>query len=243
MKKQLAFTGIALIAMTMGQTAFAEFEPTVVQAGYHTGYIPEGFDTNDNIQVVGEGMFPNTCYKPATPKVDVNHDLRTITIQPQAYQYGGFCLQVLLPWDQEINLGLLKAGRYQIVQKGLNGAAQGIGEVNVRTATNATADDFLYAPITQAYYEKKGDKNLIKLTGVFSNSCMKVVDVMVSVQSKVIVVQPISELQEPTATRKCEEGYFPFERQVELRHVNAGRYLLHVRSLNAKTVNNLIDVQ
>jgi hypothetical protein len=55
----------------------------------------------------------------------------------------------------------------------------------------------------------------------------------------VIVVLPIAKME----TRPdCKDGKFPFNKVVSVDLVPKGRYLLHVRSMNSKAINNLVDV-
>ena len=208
---------------------------------YRTRYNPDGFDTNDNVQLVAEGIFPNTCFKPASPKVEVNHDTKTIAVASSAYQYQGMCLQVMLPYNQTMDVGMLKNGTYRVVQAGMeNDPTRMLGDVRVRTAANSSADDFLYAPVSQAYVESRNGQGMVKITGAFSNSCMRLADVMVSVQPKVVVVQPISQVDDNGVN--CRSGNFPYERTVAVQGLKPDtRYLLHVRSLNGNSINTLFD--
>lgn len=243
--RRLVVFGVVALGLSMSSAissvVAAEFNPPVVaEAGFHTGYLPDGFDTNDFVQVVGEGVFRNSCYRPAAVQVDVDHVGKKIMLRPYAYQYDGFCLQVLVPYDQTLDVGFLKRGTYQVVQKAM-GAETVLGDVKVRMATNALPDDYLYAPISQAYFENRPGKGAtVKLAGAFTNSCMKLADVRVSVQPKVLVLQPVSDLDDRD---DCVEGSFPFEREVRIGNLKEGRYLLHVRSLNGKAVNTLVDVR
>ncbi len=231
---------LALSALTLAFAgpAQATDEPKVVESGYHTGYIPAGFDSNDIAQVVGEGLFSDTCYRPATPMVVVDPVAREIRVASYAYKYSGVCLQVLVPYSQTLELGIVPAGTYRVYQDP-RGTAYDLGTLQVGVATSSDADDFLYAPVSQAYAETKNGKTTIRVTGSFTDSCMKLVDVMVKPQPRVLVVQPIAEKEERA---DCAAGNFPFDRSVEVAGVRRGRYLLHVRSLNGKAFNHLVDL-
>lgn len=214
-----------------------DFDPKVVDTSFASAYIPDGFDTNDQSQMVGEGFFPNSCYRPSMVEVAVDHTARKIYVQPSAYKYDGVCLQMIIPFEREINFGLLKAGGYEVVQTKTRTT---MGMINVRVAPSSNADDYLYAPISQAYFDQSTGKKMVRLTGTFTNSCARLVDTMVAVQPKVIVVQPISELVE---NQNCRSGEFPFVKDVEVPSTaKAGRYLLHVRSLNGNAINSLVDL-
>lgn len=217
----------------------ASSEPVQQSSSYHTSYIPHGFDTNDQTQIVAEGSFTNSCFRPAGYAVNVDHKTKEIKVTPKAYRYSGYCLMMIVDYSEVIDLGLLKVGQYSILQN-TGEQERYFGEISVRAATNSEADDYVYAPIDQAYYEKQNGKNEITLTGNFTNSCMKMADVMVSPKDNVIVVQPISEVDK---TASCKDGRFPFKETVDLNVNQKGRFLLHVRSINSKSINKLIDIR
>jgi hypothetical protein len=110
----------------------------------------------------------------------------------------------------------------------------------VRQSTTDNTDDYLYAPISQAYYSQSKTGRTIILTGEFSNSCMTLTSVKVDIQPEVIVLQPISDMANRA---NCTAGQFPFSKTVDINAAKPGRYLLHVRSLNGNAVNSLIDVK
>lgn len=229
---------VVLMGMVSGVASATLPDPKTVKAEFHTGYVPDGFDTNDNVEIVGEGTFTDSCFRPATPKVEVNSEDKTVTVYAEAYKYSGvMCLQMLVPYHQVLDLGLMKAGQYNVIRgEDMNS----LGSLKVRIASNSDPDDYPYAPVSQAYYEKVEGVNQVKLSGTFTNSCMDLEEIRVDVQPKVIVLQPIARMMEG---ENCVEGQFPFEENAVLPEMPAGRYLLHVRSLNARSVNNLVDVQ
>ena len=233
-------TVMVSLFIALGATASEPTLPKVVDSGFGVGYIPDGFDSNDNVQIVGEGMFRSTCYKPSAVQVTIDEELKQIKVKPKAYYYEGFCLQMLVPFNQVIDLGLLKNGKYTVIQEENFEEPGTLGSLKVKAATHSTPDDFLYAPVSQAYLDRSGAKARIKISGEFTNSCMRLVDTAISVQSKVLVVQPISELEERA---DCRGGKFPFEKTQEVEGVPSGRYLLHVRSLNGSAINTLVDLQ
>lgn len=211
--------------------------PDKVPARFNQLYVAQGFDSNDNVQIVGEGRYLDGCYRNAETRVKVDHKNKKIHLTPYAYKYNGICIKVILPFERVINIGILKAGTYTITQ---GNPVEEIGKIEARPAVVRTPDDFTYAPISQAYFRNQGTINTVSLSGEFSNSCMKLKEVKFDVQEKVLVVQPISEM---TESETCLEGSFPFESDTEVGPMKPGRYLLHVRSLNGKAVNNLVDVR
>ncbi len=230
---------LGLLLMIVGAcNAFAEELPSLVSSAFQTTYLPQGFDTNDKVQLVGEGLFPNSCYRKAGVKVSVNHTLKTIRVTPTAYQYDGLCMQMIIPYDSVVDVGLLKAGTYKVLQ-GYSGDK--LGEISVRVSTNAGPDDHLYAPISQAFVSQLGASVRVKIAGEFPDSCMELQDVITEVQANVIVVQPVAQRLDDG--RRCAQSIVPFEKTVELTNIPKGKYLLHVRSLNGNAINNLISIK
>lgn len=197
-------------------------------------YVPEGFDDNDNLQVVVEGFFPNGCYKVAPASVAVKNG--TFKIQANAYRYYGFCIQAIVPFQQVVDLGIHAAQIYNI-----HAVGQGdLKKLNVKASSNPGPDDFIYAPVNQIYVSRMPEnpaKRRILLSGEFTLSCLKLVRVDISVNNNVIIVLPIAEVD---TSQKCENGDFPFEVSKELPDVEDGRYLVHVRTLNGNSKNKVI---
>lgn len=210
-------------------------EPSTEAVTFSKIYVPLGFDSNDHVQFVGEGMFQNSCYRPANVTVATDVATKTIKVGPVAYKYNGLCLQVILPFDRTVDVGVLAAGTWQVVQAD----GKQVGQIKVSPALTADPDDYLYAPISQAYLHQTNGKSELMLNGNFPNSCMKMQDVKFNVQDDVITVQPIATMDQGT----CTGPAVPFTQVVQLGAIKAGRYLLHVRSMNAQAINTMIDIQ
>ena len=236
--KTLIFITLLIVSSMFVQAM--ENQPKLVSTDYHTGYIPDGFDTNDNVQIVGEGLFSNTCMRPANFTVRIDKQNKKIHINPRAYEYQGqMCAMVLNPYSQEINLGLLSAGSYDVIQHGLYKAK--LGQLNIRLAPNSEPDEYIYAPVSEASWNYKNGRGYITLKGSFTSTCwsMRAIQVDIQKEKNVIVVQPVSNIKKDTA---CADRMVPYEKTFAVEGLDAGRYLLHVRSTNAKAVNNLVNV-
>ena len=231
--KRLFASALSLIALTA--TGHASAEPVRVESTFNKVYVPDGFDSNDAVQIVGEGLFRNTCYRPAKTDISIDHEKQIVHVGPAAYEYSGFCLQVILPYNRVVDIGMLKAGDWTIVQ-----GAQGekIGEIKVRKAFTSSPDDYLYAPVTQAFYKQRGAVSEIMITGEFTNDCITLDHVKTSVANDVIVLQPIAKVR----NGNCREGAFGFSKLVKLDLLPKGKHLLHVRSMNGNAINTLINV-
>ena len=232
-----ASMSLLFLATTATASMLASTEPTKVTATFNKVYVPGGFDSNDNVQIVGEGMFKSTCYRHAETSVRVDEATHTIYLGPVAYEYAGLCLQVILPFERVVDVGILKTGNWKIVQ---GDGTQKLGEVNIKKALSDSPDDYLYAPISQAFFQQTGGVSQIFLTGDFPNECMSMDDIKVTLEKDVIVVQPIVKME---SRASCKNGKFPFAQSVSVDLIPAGRYLLHVRSMNGHAVNSLVDAK
>jgi len=215
----------------------ADDAPTKVKVNFAKIYVAQGFDSNDKVQIVGEGIYTNGCFRNAETKVRVDHVQKVISLTPFAYKYDGICIQVVLPFDRVVDIGILKAGTYKVR---LDGQSNFLGDVMTTVAATKNPDDFNYAPISQAFFRNNGQNNIVSLTGEFPNSCMSLKEVKFDVQPDVLVVQPIAQMEERT---DCKDGRFYFEKDTDVGPMKQGRYLLHVRSMNGKAINNLVDVR
>lgn len=225
-----------LLLFVFGNYAVAADDPEIVDIQFRMGYLPVGFDTNDNSQIVAEGYFPSTCYKFAEVKSKINHEQKTIRLFAKAFKYKGTCPRVLVPFDEAVNFGLLKAGTYK-VYNGESDSEIFLGDLKVAASTNSEPDDFLYAPVSQAFFSQDDGKSFVTLTGDFPNSCYSMREVVVHVQTNVIVIQPIADKSE----ENCDERAIPYSNTFEVKGIEEGKYLIHTRSLNGASVNSVVS--
>ncbi len=216
---------------------------TLIKTQFNSIFVPAGFDSNDRVQLVGEGVFSNSCYKSGATEVKVDRANKTIELVATAYKYDGFCLQVLVPYNEVVDLGVLEAGDYKIIS-GINQSE--IGRLPVMAAKTSSPDDFIYAPVSQAYFEQlpegeSADAKVV-LTGEYTNSCLGISDVKVTLEPKVVVLQPITVMNQKLENPNCKNGKFPFKHEVLVKGLKPSSYLLHVRALNATAVNQVVEV-
>src|SRR5271168_5079283 len=115
MKSALVALAMAVFATPAVAYVGLDNNPTIVPTKLAKTYVPDGFDDNDNVQFVAEGVFPSGCYRFAKMEVAVDHENRTIKLSPTAYKYNQCLLMVLLPFDRVVDVGLLKKGDYKIL--------------------------------------------------------------------------------------------------------------------------------
>ncbi len=216
----------------------ASANPTTVNVAVERAFVPVGFDSNDRTQFAVEGTFHNTCYRVGPYALKVDSKLKTITMQQQAYKYDGMvCLQMMVPFTQVINVGILDEGNYKLLDAT---TGKQIGTLPVEKSVTAGPDSFLYAPVTDAYIVEgeTAEKHTLVVTGSFGDRCSTFEDIKIGYQDNVLVVQPIvKRITEAT----CSSEKVRFLKTIDLREDLKGIYLLHVRSLNGQAINKMVE--
>ena len=212
------------------------FGPIIRNVAYKNLYVPNGFDSNDTVQFVADGIFPNACYKIAQPRVWVEDKKKVINVEARAYFYNGLCASVLIPFQQVIHVGIIRTpGKYDI----MDGEGQIVGSVDIKPATSSLEDDFLYAPVHKInVVQNENGNHKVELKIEFNQSCMKMKEVKVSYEPNVVVVQPIAQI---LSEKECAVGYYPETVEVELKGLEKDkRYLIHVRSSGSQALNEIL---
>ena len=223
----------AVAAIAVGTTAKADNTITLVPVSTHYVFAPVGFDDNDETLVVLDGYLPNSCYRVADPEIVSDLVGKKISVQARARYIGGVaCLQALVPYTKTVKLGVLPKGDYTVLSnQGMLGEPMAVTQAN-----NAGPDDFLYAPVDSARVQTALDGTLSAvLEGRFTNTCMQWKEAKVFYTGKTIQLLPVIQMGE----ENCQEVETPYRQVVALNRLDAGRYLLHVRSLNGESVNTV----
>jgi len=208
--------------------------PRMERVSAQVSYVPAGFDSNDRVQLMVEGSFRDSCLRvgPYTKVVSAGR----ITLHLSAYRYDTGCMDVMVPFSQSIDVGILPHGNYLIVD-GASGKA--IGRLPVKATTKAEPDDFLYAPVRDINIAYGYTKNAIQLSGAFFNSCMKIKEVKAFMDGdRVVTVLPMAEI----LPGPCTLGYFPYNSYASYPQGTKGKNLIHVRSLSGQALLKLIEL-
>jgi len=213
--------------------------PETVNIPLSKAYVPIGFDSNDRIQVTVEGSFESTCYKIGPYNVHLDESNKTIRVQQTAYKYFGPCMFLQVPFVQTMDLGLLGEGGWKLVDAKTE---RDLGSVPVELAKTQAPDEFLYAPVLEAYVFKDPGtfKNSLALSGTFTDRCTVLKEVRIHYYPEVVVVQPIAE---QISGRDCGPQLTRFTHTVALQEGLHGAFLLHVRSMNGQAVNKVVDLR
>lgn len=243
----LLVAGVAVYAFGVGMRADSRSATAdtgdVVAVDASDVFIPQGFDNNDEAQVVLDGYLPSACYQVTKPLVNVDTAGLLITITPQARLYDGPCIQSLVPYSSEVDLGVLPIGQYAIKVAGNKDIQD---TLTIKESPNSGPDDVAYAPVDTVTIDTvvSANRPVAIISGRLTDTCMQVGEVKVQNSGKTFEILPQLIVQERNDCQKLET---PFRVPVELAPgsgpaLNQGRYLAHVRSLNGKAVNTLFSV-
>ncbi len=218
--------------------------PSQIQAPVDTIFIPNGFDNNDRVEVILHGDFQNSCSRIGSTSFEFDENSNLITVDAKYLQYGEpdgttqYCAQVMLPFIESVNLGVLKAGTYQVQYKGHPDVS---APLVVTRAQTESPDDYLYAPAENAWIETAADtgRQSLVLQGQYPlwfYGCQVMKEVRVEKQGNILVVLPITEIVSdcPDAT----DHTFVYKRGLPFKVSDEG--LLHVRTMHSHSLNRFI---
>ena len=236
--KALTHVGILSVLLICSKTVpvmavgaeLIDIEPTAF-------FVPVGFDDNDDAVVVVDGYLPDTCYRLRPAEVTVDLAKKRIVVQPKATRFPGLCLDVTVPYSTVVHLGVVPDGSYTVTTK----QEKAVERLDVKKATIQAPDDYLYAPVDSLQVQiLSGGKMRASLMGRFTNTCLKIKEVKLINSGKSLEALPImQQLDKAEGGGACENKEIPFEYKLDLPLLNPGRYLLHVRSLNGQSVNEV----
>lgn len=242
-----------LAAMSQASHASDGVSNVLIEVGIERVFVPsQGYDDNDTVEVVVDGYLPNACYTLEKSTVERNPKDGTFTVKQYAVQQlDGFCaetktddprLNTIVPYTDTIVLGKVDAGSYKVnfTPDGVSTKFRGF---SVTPAPASSIDTLPYASVTGVKVSdlaRAGSRLTAEISGTLNNSCYHFNDqVRVEQVDDVLVVLPTItvDMSEP-----CLMFVRTFNKTVDLGAYSADRYLLHVRSMNGKSVNRVFSV-
>lgn len=196
-------------------------------------YVPQGYDTNDLVEVTVLGSLPDSCHR--NPTHEIIKEGSTFNIHLYAYyvpERRG-CKKISIPYQETINLGMLSKGSYTIQLKGTSVISK--GSFKIVEARSALQDDFEYGNVMNIIEDE--DSRTIELVGTNPTNCLVFDKLETDIQAKdVIVLRP--RFREQGA---CNNEPTPFSIRYEVPFLqNHSRgVLLHVRVMGGRSLNYL----
>lgn len=222
------------MALMISSSLFAEQSRSKIERvevpAVHS-YIPKGYDSNDNIELVAEGYLPNLCYKSPHADVEVKGNRIDVTLKAWSTDNGEMlCAEMIVPFIEVYSVGVLDKGTYFV---SVNGGP--VRELFVEEATSDAIDENVYANVETI--EPLNGSGLVKVKGHNPSSCFEfdrfeVYDNGEDVYSVLPIMEQVSDF--------CPMKMVPFTYELEVPStLERERVLLHVRALNGKSVNAL----
>lgn len=241
MKKFKNTLAVTALSLGMGSLALAQtrtvLTPSVRAIPVDHVFAPDGFDTNDDTQVIVTGYLPNLCYK--SPKASQQVLGKTIDVRVQAlYDMppGTMCLQAIVPFMEAVSVGVLDKGTYNIkVNEGTPSSKA--EQIKVVESSSSAIDDHVYAAVD--FVETFPGSRTIRLKGYNPSDCFELDQIkMVSNKKDTFAVLPILK----QVREACPMKMVPFEYEATVpNELDAETLLLHVRVMNGRSVNALFQ--
>ncbi|RZA07842.1 MAG: hypothetical protein EOP11_06570 [Proteobacteria bacterium] len=245
--KFLAKTTFAFLAAgTLGASlsAFAvdpnPLLPVVVKIKPEHVFIPPGFDSNDNAQLVVTGALRNTCYKQGATTARVDEASKKIFITQEAFKYNSaWCAELMADYVKTVDLGVVKEGKYQVLVNDGEDKPVAMGIMNIADNKAPEPDSNTYAPVEEVVITNKDGKRELTIRGTLQSRCTKLDQIKILERAPgVIEVLPITDLKDGM---RCSREKVEFDQTVALPDVS-GPTLVHIRSLSGGSVNRVIDL-
>lgn len=238
--------GFLTVGMLAGSTfAFAVNQdnpllPVVIKIKPDHVFIPPGFDSNDNAQLVVTGDLQDTCHKQGRTQVRVDEGEKKIYVTQEAFKYNSaWCADLPANYVETVNLGVVKEGKYEVLVNDGNDKPVKTGEMNIAAAKSPEPDADTYAPVEEVVISNVDGKRELTLRGTLQSRCTKLTDVKILERAPgVIEVLPITDLKEGM---RCTRERADYEKTVALPEVN-GPTLVHIRSLAGGSVNRVLNL-
>lgn len=218
-----------IILFFLSSTAFAVNKVPLLNGKI---YVPEGYDTNDPVEVTILGSLPDSCHR--SPFYELEKTGRTINIYLYAYYvpHERGCRKISVPYQETINLGLLSEGNYVVQVR--NNRVISKAPLKVKAATSSLQDDFQYGNVMNILENE--DSRIIKLVGTNPTNCLVFEELISEIQKDVIVLRP--KFREEGV---CEEAPTEFTIRYEVPYLprHPKGILLHVRAMGGRSFNYL----
>ena len=223
---------LSLLVLGLSNVAMADM-PTETIVHVENAYAPNGFDSNDNTEVIIEGYLPNVCHKSPITVSRVNGNTIDITVKALKYSTSNpFCPQMIVPFLKPVSIGVLKAGHYSIVvNRGTQYETH--SQIDIVPAAKETVDDFLYAHVE--FIQSIPGTKKVALHGYQPSDCLKYDGVIYTSNNRdTYSIMPKMKQVSQICTFKRTPFYAEW---VVPNDIQREKILLHVRKMDGQSFN------
>jgi len=213
----------------------------------------QGFDDNDQVEAVVNGHLPNHCHLAGETKVEIDNGQKKIRIEQEVILRDvKICHQGAedrsrdshppVRFSKTVIMGQLDKGTWSLSFHSSETGQESVRRFEIARASSDSIDELTYAPVTRAFipeiFYETADAQVV-LSGAFSQSCEALDEIQVKNLGDVIVLLPTSKRMN---AQRCRGQIRPLERVISIGALRAGRYLLHVRTMNGTAINQVFEV-
>lgn len=227
---------IKLIAALLLFPMISMAAPTSYEADVPVDHVftPAGFDSNDNTQIVVTGYLPSLCYKVPKSSVSFQDGKILVSVKANKNQLGmGFCADVIVPYVEYVNIGILDKGDYQIAVNE-NSRWEKKSKISIAEASSNSVDDNVYANVSEVVRMSESSRK-VQLKGYNPSDCFElkeiaIIDNGIDTYSVLPKMKQIKEF--------CPKKMIPFVYEfVVPEKLEVDKVLLHVRVMDGRSVN------
>lgn len=224
-----------LMMMTLMSASLLAGTPIEKEVPINNLFIPSGFDSNDNVEVIVSGFLPNLCHKSPRAQVEKRKDGAHIKVTSLYYDESNpFCPEMIVPFKITVSLGVMDTGNYQIKVNEDTPYAQDKG-MKILESTSNSIDNYHYAYVENVL-KKQGSRE-VHLKGYNPSDCF-VLDKIETISNKSDTLSVLPKMKQ--IRDFCPRKMVPFTYKYEVPEVlEAKEILLHVRTMDGKSVNTL----
>lgn len=243
----LSMIMMTALAMNSAESFASEQKVYLKNAPIEHVFIPQGFDDNDNAEVIVQGRFSNACMKTGPIEKILDESSKTIILTPKMYVYeGDACAQVIVPFIQRVTFGHLSPGQWKVLIA--DNPSLKIQHLTIRKAITAAPDDFLYAPVDEVVLLPglNGVRQKLVVSGNWpvstTDSCFRLKELRTLLGAdNTLVVQPIAEILDRDSCTSQSQRQRVFQESIMLEKPLNNDSLVHVRVLNGESLNKFYE--
>lgn len=197
-------------------------------------YTPAGFDSNDNAEMVVTGYLPNLCYKIPQSTVTVKDGKINVAVKAiKNHMAMGFCADVVVPYIEFINVGVLDKGKYQVTVNA-NSNWEKKSNLTIAEASSSSIDEAVYANVDEVVRAHESTRTVV-LKGYNPSDCFELKEITIK-DNGTDTYSILPKMKQVKAF--CPKKMIPFSYEVEIpSNLEADKVLLHVRVMDGRSVN------
>ena len=227
---------ISVTILSLAFSSLLQASPIVVDAPVDHLFIPNGFDNNDNVEVMVTGNFPTTCFSRNKVEVAVKNETIDVKITSlDSSKNNTKCETLEIPFMESVTIGNLQAGDYKVVVN--NKLTE---KLSIDVSSSNSVDEHLYAMINYVELGFTGGLSGEAMLVGRSPDCLQLEKVEYLSNGKdTLSILPI--MKKVSATCTGEKNYLEVPVKFQPRAFANKKVLLFVRTMDGKSISSLVD--